>query len=147
MIIPSFVRPGFSLPRSVFLPLIHRVVLLGLVLVYLAVGPSRTMASPQAMHEKPYALIYGTVWGPDNRPVYGVPVKLRREGDKKPKWEQYSDHQGEFAFRVPAGKATYYLIPDLKNVKGPDGNKLQLDKPVTVEVQNDERVDTGLHLK
>lgn len=147
MIIPSFVRSGCSLLRSVFLPLICRVVLFGLASLCLAFGPLSAVASPQGKHDKPYALIYGTVWGPDNRPVYGVPVKLRREGDKKPKWEQYSDHQGEFAFRVPAGKATYYLLPDLKNVKGPDGKKLQQEKPVTVEVQNDERVDTGLHLK
>jgi len=97
--------------------------------------------------EKPYALIYGTVWGPDDRPVYGVTVRLRRDGDKKPKWEQYSNHQGEFAFRVPAGKATYYLAPDPKTLKLPDGNRLQPGDPVKVEVENDERVDTGLHLK
>lgn len=140
-------QPRFFLPGSVFPSLIYRVVLLGLAFLYLAAGAEKAPASSQGSHQKPYALIYGTVWGPDNRPVYGVPVKLRREGDKKPKWEQYSDHQGEFAFRVPAGKATYYLIPDLKNVKGPDGSKLLLDQPVTVEVQDDERVDTGLHLK
>jgi len=97
--------------------------------------------------EKPYALIYGTVWGPDDRPVYGVTVRLRRDGDKKPKWEQYSNHQGEFAFRVPAGKAIYYLAPDPKTLKLSDGNRLQPGDPVKVEVENDERVDTGLHLK
>ena len=32
---------------------------------------------------KPYALIAGTVWGPDDRPVYGIPVKIRRAKDKK----------------------------------------------------------------
>ncbi len=98
-------------------------------------------------HQKPYALIYGTVWGPNDLPVYGVTVRLRREGDKKPKWEQYSDHRGEFAFRVPAGKATYYLVPGLKGFKLPDGSKLQPGGEVKVEVENDERVDTGLHLK
>ena len=97
--------------------------------------------------DKPYALIYGTVWGPNGQPIYGVTVKLRRDGDKKPKWEQYSDHRGEFAFRVPAGKAIYFLTPDSKTLKLSDGSKLQPGDPVRVEVENDERVDTGLHLK
>jgi hypothetical protein len=101
----------------------------------------------EQQQEKPYALIFGTVWGPDEQPVYGVTVRLRREGDKKPKWEQISDHRGEVAFRVPAGKATYYLLPELKNFKLPDGRKLQSGDPTRVEVQGDERVNTGLHLK
>ena len=57
----------------------------------------------------PYALIFGTVWGPDNRAVYGITVKIRRVTDKKPKWELTSDHAGEFAQRVPAGKADYVV--------------------------------------
>ena len=36
---------------------------------------------------KSYALIVGTVWGPDDRPVYGVKVKIRRADQKKAKWE------------------------------------------------------------
>lgn len=62
--------------------------------------PDNLLAA-QKSKEKPYALIVGTVWGPDNRPVYGVPVKIRRSKDKKPKWEVYSDHLGEFAQRLP----------------------------------------------
>jgi hypothetical protein len=143
VIIPSSYRFHPSLPG--FLPLILRMFLVGLAVLC---AVASTVAVPQeGSHEKPYALIYGTVWGPDDRPIYGVAVKLRREGDKKPKWEGYSDHRGEFAFRVPAGKATYYLLPDLKGLKRPDGSKLQLDEPVKVEIQYDERVDTGLHLK
>jgi hypothetical protein len=102
--------------------------------------------APQS-HNKPYALIFGTVWGPDNHPLYAVKVKLRREDQKKSKWEQYSDHRGEFAFRVPAGKATYYIVPDLKGYKLPDGSKLQPGDEVKVEIENDERSDIGLHLK
>ena len=93
-----------------------------------------------------YALIFGTVWGPDNRPVYGVPVKIRRVHDKKPSWELISDHSGEFAQRVPAGKADYVLSTDLKGVKTTDGQRLHLAEEVTIHVEYDERVDTGLHL-
>ena len=97
---------------------------------------------------KPYALIAGTVWGPDDRPVYGVTVKIRRATDKpkKVRWEVYSDHMGEFAQRVPAGESDYILWADLKGVKSADGKPLRLAQPVTVHIYNDEREDTGLHL-
>jgi hypothetical protein len=95
---------------------------------------------------KPYALIAGTVWGPDDRPVYGVTVKIRRAKDKKPKWEVYSDHMGEFAQRVPAGESDYILSADLKHFKTADGKPLRLVQEVTVHIYNDERQDTGLHL-
>jgi hypothetical protein len=90
--------------------------------------------------EKPYALIFGTVYGPDYRPVYGVRVRIRRADHKKAQWEHYSDHQGEFAQRVPAGEADYivWAEPEPKH------------KPVVevrVHVQNDERVDMSLHLQ
>jgi hypothetical protein len=98
--------------------------------------------------DKPYALIFGTVWGPDDRPVYGVTVKIRRATDKprKVRWELYSDHHGEFAQRVPAGETDYILWADLKGVKSADGKPLHLVQEVTVHVYNDEREDTGLHL-
>ena len=62
------------------------------------------IAAPKSKDkDKPYALIAGTVWGPDDRPVYGVTVKIRRATDKakKARWQLYSDHMGEFAQRVP----------------------------------------------
>jgi hypothetical protein len=96
--------------------------------------------------DQPYALIFGTVWGPDARPVYGVKVKIRRQEDKKARWEVYSDHNGEFAQRVPAGKEDYVLSADLKGFKTTNGIQLHADD-VQVHVENDERVDTGLHLK
>jgi hypothetical protein len=97
---------------------------------------------------KPYALIAGTVWGPDDRPVYGVTVRIRRAKDKakKVRWELYSDHRGEFAQRVPVGEADYILSADLKGVKTTDGKPLRLVQEVTVHVYHDEREDTGLHL-
>ena len=103
---------------------------------------------PSNSKEKPYALIFGTVWGPDDRPVYGVPVRIRRATDKpnKVRWEVYSDHHGEFAQRVPAGECDYILWSDLKHVKFSDGKPRHLVQPVTVHVYNDEREDTGLHL-
>lgn len=118
-----------------------------LVLLCILSATGLGLGAPKNKHaEKPYALIYGTVWGPDSRPVYGVRVKIRRADQKKPKWEVYSDHQGEFAQRVPAGQAEYVIIPDLKGLKTVSGRPLRLAREVTVHVTYDEREDVGLHL-
>jgi hypothetical protein len=111
------------------------------------VPPVYGVPAPQKL--KPtdrYALIFGTVWGPDDHPVYGVNVKIRAARDKRPKWELTSDHAGEFAQRVPAKKADYLVWADLKGVKTRDGVRLHLAQKVAVHVEYDERVDIGLHL-
>lgn len=83
--------------------------------------------------KKPYALIFGTVYGPDDRPVYGVKVHIRRADQKRAKWELMSDHSGEFAQRLPAGTADYVITAD----RAPD---------VKVHIENDERVDMSVHV-
>ena len=109
-------------------------------------GLLHAAAPEQRKSEKPYALIYGTVYGPDNRAAYGVKVKIRRASEKKARWELYSDHRGEFAQRVPAGRQDYVIWADLKGYKSPDGKQLQLVQEVTVHIDNEERSDTSLHL-
>jgi hypothetical protein len=128
-----------------------RKVLLGLCLAAVFCIPRFVAAanhfSPEeGKQEKPYALIFGTVWGPDERPVYGVKIKIRRDGEKKARWEQYSDHSGEFAQRVPAGKQDYVIWADLKGLKSTTGHPLRGEE-VKVHVDGDERADTGLHLQ
>lgn len=87
-----------------------------------------------------YALIYGTVWDQNDHPVYAVPIKIRRADQKKAKWEVVSDHQGEFAQRVPVGKADYIIWADIKVPKGQQ-------KPETkAHIESNERVDVSLHL-
>ncbi len=109
-------------------------------------GSHQNLLAAQKSRGKPYAVIAGTVWGPDDRPVYGVTVRIRRAKDKKPKWEVYSDHHGEFAQRVPAGESDYILSADLKRFKTADGRPLHLVQEVTVHIYNEEREDTGIHL-
>lgn len=136
-------RPG-SIPN-----LLPRIILVAAFLLpALGSQPNLLAASSSKDKVKPYAVIAGTVWGPDNRAVYGVTVKIRRATDKpaKARWEVYSDHMGEFAQRVPAGDADYILWTDLKGFKTADGKPLHLVQPVTVHIYNDEREDTGLHL-
>ena len=123
--------------------------LLGLLLAAIllpAPGRNGQLAADSKPSKKEYALIFGTVWGPDDQPVYGIPVKIRRVQDKKAKWEVYSDHRGEFAQRVPPGEADYILTADLKGVKTADGKALHQVSEVKVHVDYDEREDTGLRL-
>jgi len=101
---------------------------------------------PKLKPHDDYALIFGTVWGPDDRPVYGIRVKIRRAKDKHAKWDLMSDHHGEFAQRVPAGEADYVVWADLKGVKTAEGKPVHLVKDVDVHIDYDERVDIGLHL-
>ena len=103
----------------------------------------------QNSSEKPYAVIVGTVWGPDDRPVYGVTVKIRKASDKpnKVRWQVYSDHHGEFEQRLPAREADYVVWADLKGYKAEDGKPVHLVKEVPVHIFRDERQDIGLHLE
>ena len=111
-------------------------------------GSRSGLLAAQKSRGKPYAVIVGTVWGPDDRPVYGVTVKIRRGKDKpnKVRWEVYSDHHGEFEQRLPAGESDYVLWADLKGFKPADGKPLHLAQEVTVHIYNDERQDVGIHL-
>jgi hypothetical protein len=99
---------------------------------------------PAAADEKkasnPYALIFGTVFGPDERLAQGVPIVIRRADNKKKRWELVSDARGEFAQRVPAGKADYVVEPRLKD------KQLIENSRVIVHIQNEERQDIALHL-
>ncbi len=145
-----------TIPRSACIPMFPvRISLRFLTAVFccvvLSVSADKVSANPPVpayqKPNEPYALIFGTVWGPDAHPLYGVRVKIRRADQKKAHWELYSDHSGEFALRVPAGAADYFVWADLKDYKSLSGIKLHQDEDVKVHVDNDEREDIGLHLK
>ena len=85
-------------------------------------------------------MIYGTVWGPDSRPVPGVPIRIRRASEKKFRWELVSNRTGEFAQRVPAAKEDYVIQADTKTPKGTPKAE------TTVHIDDNERRDVGIHL-
>jgi hypothetical protein len=136
------IPPFLSFPRGAC-----RIILVGLLLCVAAAIAVHPATAEQKKSEKPYALIFGTVWGPDNHARFGVRVKIRRVDEKKPRWELYSDHNGEFAQRVPAGKADYVVWADLKGYKYNNDKQLRVGTEVTVHIENDERADIGLHLR
>jgi hypothetical protein len=124
--------------------------IVGFILTFAFLGFSCWLCSGRVFaaagnHQPPYALIFGTVWGPDSRPMYGVKIEIRRQSDHKPRWEQVSDHRGEFAQRVPAGKQDYVVWADLKGVNSAAGKPLHADE-LQVHIDNDERADVGVHL-
>ena len=102
--------------------------------------------------EKPYALIFGTAYGPDDRPLYGVKITIRREGKKHGSWELVSDHRGEFAQRVPAEASDYLIKGEAEYAPmGSDGKpqtrkRKKLRGETRVHIEGEERQDIGIHL-
>lgn len=119
----------------------------------LALLPSGVATSKEKpKKEKPYALIFGTAYGPNDRPLYGVKVTIRPEKKKHPSWDLMSDHRGEFAQRVPAGTNDYVVRGEAEYALVGDEGKPQLSKKVRlkgeirVHIDNEERRDISLHL-
>ena len=123
------------------------------ICVLLALLPSSVAASKEKpKKEKPYALIFGTAYGPNDRPLYGVKITIRPEKKKHPSWDLISDHRGEFAQRVPAGTNDYLVRGAAEYAPMGDDGKPQLSKKLRlkgetrVHVDNEERRDISLHL-
>jgi len=102
--------------------------------------------------EKPYALIFGTAYGPDDRPLYGVKITIRPQVKKHPSWELISDHRGEFAQRVPPGPSDYLVHGEAEYAPVGDDGKPQLSKKKRLKgdakahVESEERLDISVHL-
>jgi hypothetical protein len=123
------------------------------IFVLLTLQPSSVAASKEKpKKEKPYALIFGTAFGPNDRPLYGVKITIRPQKKKHPSWELISDHRGEFAQRVLAGTNDYLVHGEAEYAPVGDDGKPQLSKKVRlkgetrVHVDNEERRDISLHL-
>jgi hypothetical protein len=137
-------KPKTAITLSNSPTFVLRPLVLACLTLFLTINPLHAREQSKPAN---YALIFGTVWGPDDRPVYGVEIKIRIAAEKKARWEVHSNHLGEFEQRVPVGKQDYVLSPDLKGYKNPAYKHLQPGPEVTVHIENDERVDTGVHLK
>jgi len=55
-------------------------------------------------------LIRGTVFNDKALSAPGVQLRIRRAGDKKFRWESYTNSRGEFAVRVPRGSAYEMVV-------------------------------------
>jgi hypothetical protein len=100
--------------------------------------------------QKPEGLIFGTAFGPDDRPLYGVKVHIQPVGKKHPDWDLVSDHHGEFAQRVPPGD--YEITGEAEIAPIAEGKpQLSRKKRVkinrTVHVEKDVEQDISLRLE
>jgi hypothetical protein len=106
---------------------------------------------------KHFAIISGTVFGPDDHSLYGVKVEVHLAGStsgngKHSKWELMSDHNGEFAVRVPPGPGDY-VVEGEADYAPIEGGKIQKDRArhlkatTSVHVDFEERQDVSLHLR
>ena len=91
---------------------------------------------------KNYGLIFGTAYGPDDHPLYGVKVEVHPLGKKSPTWKLVSDHRGEFAQRVPPGPGDYVVNGAAEIVPVEDGvprihKKKRLKAEVRVHIERD----------
>lgn len=101
--------------------------------------------------EKPYGLLFGTAYGPDDHAMYGVRVTIHPEGHKKPSWELMSDHRGEFAQRVPPGPGDYVVTGEIEIFPSVDGKpqksrKKRLTGQAKVHLGGEEQQDFSLHM-
>ena len=68
------------------------------------------LSSAAGKKPEPYAVVAGTVFREDGFSLAGASVTLLpKDAPKGKKLEAVSDARGEFAFRVPAGAATYVV--------------------------------------
>jgi hypothetical protein len=58
----------------------------------------------KAIHANDF-LITGTVFDNHGLSLKGAQLRIRRESEKKSRWETYTNFRGEFAVRVPQGAA------------------------------------------
>src|SRR5919108_6285663 len=86
------------------MPRVRALVALASIAFLIAVTPALGKdKKDKGKNLREYAVMIGTVYGKDQRPLYGAKIKIRRLDQKKGKYELISDHNGEFAQRVPPG--------------------------------------------
>ncbi|PYU84446.1 MAG: hypothetical protein DMG51_10440 [Acidobacteria bacterium] len=83
-----------------------------------ATTPQAPAVTPVKPAKKKYShandfLIRGTVFTDKALSFPGVQLRIRRVGEKKFRWESYTNSRGEFAIRVPQG-ADYELVVRVK---------------------------------
>ena len=78
-------------------------------------SPAQDSSSKEKPSKKKYGhandfLIHGTVFNEKALSFSDVELRLRKEGEKKYKWETYTNSRGEFAVRVPEGSNYEILV-------------------------------------
>ena len=124
----------------------------GIIFILGLLFSSHSFAGKDKDLQKHYGLIFGTVYGPDDRPLYGVKIEIHTAGQKHPAWQLMSDHRGEFAQRVPPGPTDYVITGQVEYAPMENGTlqmkkKKRLQAETKVHIEAEERQDVSLHFK
>ena len=93
----------------------------------------------------PRFLIIGTVFDEKALSFPGVRVRVRLAGEKKFKWETYTNERGEFAVRVPPGFDYEVVIRETKykeQMKTVD-SKVDVQQRLSIKLEAIGPSDTG----
>ena len=94
----------------------------------------------------PPFLIIGTVFNERALAFPGVEVKIRRKGEKKFRYDAYTNSRGEFAIRVPDG-IQYEVVIRQKNYKEQsqlvEANMADLQKRLTFKLESTKPAKAG----
>lgn len=120
--------------------------LLAAAILLLSLSCGLAAASGAAAQEKPKRkkpsraeqfLIFGTVFDERGFALPGAEIFVRRAGEKKTRWRQYSDARGEFGVRVPPG-AEYEMMVKAKGY---------VEQTRSVDARRGSREDTVFHMQ
>lgn len=94
----------------------------------------------------PPFLILGTVFDEHALALPGVEVKIRRKGEKKFRYDTYTNSRGEFAIRVPDG-IEYEVVVRQKNYKeqsqGVVANMADVQKRLSFKLESSKPAKAG----
>jgi Carboxypeptidase regulatory-like domain len=94
----------------------------------------------------PPFLILGTVFNEHALAFPGVEVKIRRKGEKKFRYDTYTNSRGEFAIRVPDG-IEYEVVIRQKNYKAQSqvvaANMADVQKRLTFKLESSKPAKAG----
>jgi hypothetical protein len=111
------------------------------------VAPTHESSSTSKRKSKiPPFLILGTVFNEHALAFPGVEVKIRRKGEKKFRYDTYTNSRGEFAIRVPDG-IEYEVVVRQKNFKEQSqivaANMADVQKRLTFKLESSEPAKAG----
>ena len=105
-------------------------------LAFLA-GPGTQAGEKKKSKITPQALLFGSVFQENGFSLRGARVVVANVGHPREKKEAKTNVQGEFAVRVPAGKARYTVEVSAEGFA---------TQSKTIEVTGDERIDLSFRL-
>ena len=111
------------------------------------VAPAQESSSTSRHKSRiPPFLILGTVFDEHALAFPGVEVKIRRKGEKKFRYDTYTNSRGEFAIRVPDG-IEYEVVVRQKNYKeqsqGVVANMADVQKRLSFKLESSKPAKAG----